>query len=105
MLGECTGGWRALSGQRIDGYEIHHGQTQIDPAAANAGARALVQGLAWQNGAGNVLGMYLHGLFESTSVLTALFGAQARTLDAVFDRLADHIDAHFAPGALDALLA
>ncbi len=104
-LGECAGVWRALSGQRIDGYEIHHGHTQIDPAADRHRARTLVHGLAWQNGAGNVLGMYLHGLFETASVLTALFGAQARTLDTVFDGLADHIDAHFAPGALDALLA
>jgi adenosylcobyric acid synthase len=38
-------------------------------------------------------------------VLQALFGASAPTLDSVFDRLADVVDAHFDTGALPALLA
>ena len=50
--------------------------------------------MAWpgRTRAGNVLGLYLHGLFEDPAVLQALFGATARTLDSVFDGLADFID-------------
>jgi len=51
-----------------------------------------------------VLGTALHGLFESASVLRALFGAQVRSLDDSFDALADMIEAHFAPAALQQLL-
>lgn len=105
-----AGPWAALSGVNVQGYEIHHGQTVQHPAMAAAGkvAREIMPGLAWQNDAGNVLGLYLHGLFEDAAVLQALFGragaAQAPTLDAVFERMADFIAAHFAPGVLDALI-
>ena len=69
-------------------------------------ARAVLpDGLAWQNGAGNVLGLYLHGLFEDPAGLHALFGAQAPTLDSVFEGLADYIEQHFEPGVLSALIA
>ena len=106
-FGELTGVWSALSGVAMHGYEIHHGQTAEHTAMAAAGDRAaavMPDALAWQNGAGNVLGLYLHGLFEDPAVLHALFGATARTLDAVFDGLADFIDTHFAPGVLPSLI-
>jgi adenosylcobyric acid synthase len=93
--------WQALAGIEAGGYEIHHGATRQH--AGMAAARELAPGLAWQSG--NVLGVYLHGLFEDPAVLRALFGAQARTLDAVFDGLADFVDAHFAPGVLERLVA
>ena len=51
-----------------------------------------------------MLALYLHGLFENPAVVQALFGQQASSLDAVFDRLADSVDAAFAPGALMQLL-
>ena len=41
---------------------------------------ALPDGLGWQNGPGNVLGVYLHGLFEDAAVLRALFGHAAPSL-------------------------
>jgi adenosylcobyric acid synthase len=105
---EVTGPWAALSGISAAGYEIHHGQTEQHPAMAAAGDLArevLPGGLGWQNAAGNVLGVYLHGLFEDPRVLHALFGASAPTLETVFDGLADFIHTHFEPGVLDPLIA
>jgi len=102
-----TGPWAALSGITVRGYEIHHGQTAEHAAMAAAGDRAaavMPDELAWQNNAGNVLGLYLHGLFEDPAVLQALFGVAARTLDTVFDGLAEHIDSHFEPGVLHSLI-
>ena len=88
------------------GYEIHHGQTAQHPAMAAKGdiAREVMPGLAWQNAAGNVLGCYLHGLFEDPAVLRALFGTRVPTLDTVFDGLADFLEQHVEPGVLDALI-
>jgi adenosylcobyric acid synthase len=101
------GPWSALSGVDVQGYEIHHGQTAQHAAMAVSGdiARAVMpDGLAWQNPAGNVLGLYLHGMFEDPRVLKALFGAAAPTLDSVFEGLADYLDLHFEPGVLTSLL-
>ena len=105
--GTLGGAWSALSGVEVSGYEIHHGQTAQHPAMAAGGdvAREVMPGLAWTNAAGNVLGVYLHGLFEDTAVLRALFGTRAPTLDSVFDGLARSADACFAPGVLAALIA
>jgi adenosylcobyric acid synthase len=97
-FGQLYGRWSALSGVEVQGYEIHHGQTSQHPAMAE-GVPAM-PGLAWQNEQGNVLGVYLHGLFEEPAVLHALFGARAPTLDSVFDALADFIDSHFEPGLI-----
>ena len=105
-FGAVGGPWAALSGVQVQGYEIHHGQTAPHAAMAAAGDIAhpvMPDALAWQNGAGNVLGLYLHGLFEDPRVLQALFGAAVPTLDAVFDGLADYIARHFAPGVLQSL--
>jgi adenosylcobyric acid synthase len=104
--------WAALAGVSVSGYEIHHGQTQQHVAMAAAGNVAhavLPDGLGWCNTTGNVLGVYLHGMFEDAAVLQALFGAQldgaVPTLETVFDGLADYIGAHFAPGILQELLS
>ncbi len=106
-FGAVGGAWAALSGVQIEGYEIHHGQTRAHPAMAAAGdiaSAVLPDGLAWQNSAGNVLGLYLHGMFEDARVLQALFGARVPTLDVVFDGLADYIERHFEPGVLQSLI-
>jgi adenosylcobyric acid synthase len=87
----------------VQGYEIHHGQTAQHPAMA-AGRAVMPDRLAWQNPQGNVLGVYLHGLFEDPAVLAALFGAQAPSLDRVFDGLADFIGTHFDPHFLEDLI-
>lgn len=102
VFGPMKGAWSALSAVACAGYEIHHGQTAQHPAMARALA-VLPDGLGWQNAGGNVLGVYLHGMFEDAQVLHALFGAAAPTLESVFDGLADFVDAHFAPGTLTEL--
>ena len=108
-LGALTGPWAPLAGQEVDGYEIHLGRSELAPGpGATATAPLLLPavpatpGLGWQ--AGPVLALYLHGLFENPAVVTALFGRRPPPLDAVFDRLADCVDQHFAPGALMSLL-
>ncbi len=98
---DLQGAWATLSHVEVSGYEIHHGQTAQHPAMAAKGdvAREVIPGMAWQNPAGNVLGVYLHGLLEDPAVLQALFGraggASVPTLDAVFDGLARTVDACF----------
>ncbi len=106
-FGAVGGCWSALAGVAAQGYEIHHGQTAPHAAMAATGdvaAAVMPHALAWQNPAGNVLGLYLHGLFEDPRVLQALFGAQVPTLETVFDGLADYIGQHFEPGMLDSLI-
>jgi len=103
-FGELQGAWRSLSGLRVEGYEIHTGQT-AQHAGMAAARTVLPDGLGWQDASGQVLGVYLHGLFEQPQVLQALFGASVPTLDSVFDRLADVVEAHFATGVLPALVA
>lgn len=106
-FGDLTGAWAALSGVDAAGYEIHHGQTLPHAAMAAAGdlaREALPDGLGWQNAQGNVLGVYLHGLFEDPRVLQALFGATVPTLESVFDGLADFLSTHIEPGVLDQLI-
>jgi adenosylcobyric acid synthase len=97
--------WRALGGQAVSGYEIHHGQTQAHPSLA-APTVALRNGegepIGWQQG--SVLGVYLHGLFEQPQVLQALFNQAVRPLNAVFDGMADFVDCHFSPGTLAGLI-
>ena len=99
------GAWAALSNTKVGGYEIHHGQTSLRSDLADGTHPVMPDDLAWQNAHGNVLGVYLHGLFEDPAVLRALFGATAPTLDSVFDGLADYIEQHFEPGILQSLIA
>jgi len=104
---QVQGHWSALSGVAVRGYEIHHGQTQAHPAMLAAGAvlHEVMAGLAWQSGNGQVLGTYLHGLFENPALLQALFGAQVPTLETVFEGLADYIEQHFSAGFLNGLVS
>ncbi len=103
--GDAMGPWSALAGVRFDGYEIRQGRTaQHDglPPAEAVLRNAEGETIGWRQDA--VLGVYAHGLFESPEVLRALFGARVRTLDTVFDGLADFAERHFVPGALMQLL-
>jgi adenosylcobyric acid synthase len=99
-----TGPWAPLSGMSIQGYEIHNGRTSLSFSKASVHA-ALPGNLAWQNTQGNVLGLYLHGLFEDARIVRSLFGSTLPSLENVFDGLADFIDEHFQPGVLESLIA
>ena len=103
VFGELAAPWNALSRLPVRGYEIHTGQT-VQHAGMAAARSVLASGLGWQDARGNVLGVYLHGLFEDPGVVHALFGASVPTLDTVFDGLADVIDRHFETGVLPGLL-
>jgi adenosylcobyric acid synthase len=97
--------WHALAHGVVTGYEIRHGRTEPAPhgrAPQVALRNSEGEPIGWQ--AGPVLGLYLHGLFENPALLHTLFGQTTRPLDAVFDGLADFIDAHLDTGALMALL-
>jgi adenosylcobyric acid synthase len=102
-FGALRGCWAALSGLALSGYEIHHGRSSQHPGMAPAPA-VLPGGLGWQNPQGNVLGVYLHGLFEDPAAMHALFGVEVSTLDSVFEGLADFIDRHFQAGVLRGLV-
>ena len=103
-FGLVEGAWSALSNVNAHGYEIRHGRTEFSPGASASSVLTNGQGetIGWQRG--NVLGLYAHGLFESAPVLRALFGAEIKPLDAVFDGLADFIDVRFEPDSLMDLL-
>ena len=103
-FGRVQGEWSALSDVEAHGYEIRHGRTELSRGASASAVLTNGQGeaIGWQ--LGNVLGLYAHGLFESAPVLRALFGADIKPLDAVFDGLADFIDTHFEPNSLMDLL-
>ena len=102
-----AGPWAGLSGVAVSGYEIHLGQTAQHPAMAAGGdvaVAALPDGLGWQGRGGNVLGVYLHGLFEDEAVLTALLGVGSVDLEQVFNGLADQVSQQFDPGFLAACI-
>lgn len=105
-FGEVRGVWSALSRVPASGYEIHHGQTQAHFSMTAEGqiANEVMPGLAWQNDTGNVMGSYLHGLFEETAVLEALFGSQTPTLETVFEGLADYLEAHMSKDVINSLI-
>jgi adenosylcobyric acid synthase len=80
--------WERLSGLSIDGYEIRHGESH--PTAPLLEALPAGRGYV----SGHVLGVAVHGLFEQPAIVDALVGAEpSRTLDDVFDDLADVVEA------------
>ena len=107
QFGAITGPWAALSNLNCQGYEIHQGHTHVIPSSeySCSDTRELSKDLMWQDASGQVLGLYLHGLFENSNVLAALFGAQVPSLDTVFDGLADCLDRNIARDCLQQLIA
>ncbi len=93
---QLTGPWAPLSGLSASGYQIRHGSSR--PTAVLSAA--LPDGLGYVDGP--VLGIYLHGIFESPALVRALLGEQpARSLEQAFDQLADAVEEHL---DLEALL-
>jgi adenosylcobyric acid synthase len=108
QFAQLSGAWVALSAISFTGYEIHHGLTSVRADLFTGKAQpsaVLPPDLAWQNAQGNVLGIYVHGLFDDAAALQALFGTSAPTLESVFDAMAQFIDTHFLPGTLQQLIA
>ncbi|MFL6681315.1 MAG: cobyric acid synthase [Burkholderiaceae bacterium] len=105
-FGHTDGAWSPWAGMEAAGYEIHCGVTVPHPglpppvvALRDADGAAI----GWQHG--NVLGVYAHGLFESPTLLRAMWGAGAPALDDSFELLADLVDRHLDAALLDRLLA
>jgi adenosylcobyric acid synthase len=88
-IGSLPGPWSWLENRSVTGYEIRRGRSE---ATTNDLFCALPEGLGYA--AGNVLAVYLHGLFENHEVLKAFSGSEPEPLDTVFDGLADALDAH-----------
>jgi adenosylcobyric acid synthase len=86
FLAGLDGPWRALAGVEFEGYEIRHGRSRaIGPVA-----EAFAGGRGWVSGA--VLGVAVHGLFESGEAVAALLGsAPPHSLDAAIDDLTDAV--------------
>ena len=69
---DCSAGWpRELNGTRVDGYEIHTGRNSFGPEAF-PWLRIDGETDGVMNGQGNVLGTYLHGLFDDGRLFAAI---------------------------------
>ena len=70
---DSTGAFAAATGAKVEGYEIHMGESQLDEGASPwiRLADGSLDG-AWE---GNVYGTYLHGVFDSIQARTALLSA------------------------------
>ena len=69
---KCCDGWLAdANGVTVDGYEIHAGQNQLgEQAVPWFHINGRVDGIT--NRQGNVLGSYLHGLFDDGQLFAAI---------------------------------
>jgi adenosylcobyric acid synthase len=91
--------WAELAGAEVEGYEIRHGHTRAFPDAD----RAMAEGLAWSRGP--VLGVAIHGVFESSDVLRALIGRVPRhSLDSALEHLTDVVIANVDAGFIESMV-
>lgn len=119
-----SGALAKLSGQRVEGYEIHMGTCDALPDRVSACVciENVLTGEKKADGAcsGSVYGTYVHGIFDSEGVVEKLLGALADQkgilLDAVkpvpleayrerqFDLLADALREHLDRKAIDQIM-
>ncbi|WP_305787931.1 cobyric acid synthase [Symbioplanes lichenis] len=98
-----SGAWSVLNGLRVPGYEIRHGATRPTGADVDRGDRP---GLVF--GHGNVLGVYLHGLFEHPDAMGAVLEMPVdawQQVDRILDDISDHLRSHLDGRLLDRLLS
>ena len=76
--GECGGFFACLAGAALEGYEIHMGASQRTGGAAFS--RICAGGPEKEDGAvaGDVMGTYVHGVFDSPAVCERLAQALLR---------------------------
>jgi adenosylcobyric acid synthase len=86
-FGDLGDSWAWLKDRHVSGYEIRHGVTRAASEIDVTDGHNVF-------GSRNVLGIYLHGLFEDPDVLRAFSGAGATGLETTFELLADAIDDH-----------
>ncbi len=97
------------TGDTVQGYEIHIGQTE-GPDCAHAWLSVAGRSEGAANASGQVRGCYLHGLFTADGFraaflknlgATAAVWAYGTGVEATLDALADHLEAHL---DIDAIL-
>jgi adenosylcobyric acid synthase len=96
-----TSAVHAATGTAMEGYEIHIGRTE-GPDRARPFARVGGQPEGAMSADGRIMGSYLHGMFSGDEFRVAFlkgFGASSALsygagIEAVLDRLADHMEAH-----------
>ena len=85
---------RALTGKHLVGYEIHMGRTTYgENAHPFTEIEDTITGKCWQEGAWskNVCGTYVHGIFDSEEIVTAVVQALAKK-KGVADQLGSAVD-------------
>ena len=109
----CTGAaaGEGAAGQAVRGYESHTGRTEgADRARPFATVDGRDEGAVSEDG--RVSGSYLHGMFRDDGfrrAWLAALGAEVgnegydATVEAVLDRLADHIETHLDVDGLSAV--
>ncbi|WP_106744956.1 cobyric acid synthase [Yoonia maritima] len=99
------------TGDAVSGYEIHLGET-TGPDCERAWLSLDGRGEGASNTSGQVMGCYLHGLFEADSFREAFLSRLGKPLthhryadsvDATLDALAEHLETHMDIGQLIAL--
>jgi adenosylcobyric acid synthase len=106
---EFQGPWSQLSGVSAAGYEIRQGRSErYEQGESLLPVRELIEVLPAGAGfvAGNVMGVYLHGLFESEGIIERFFGEDvnaAAALEAAFERMSSLIETHLDVRALETI--
>lgn len=105
-----TGATYLATGDTVEGYEIHIGQT-TGPDSDNAWLKVGDRHEGASTANGQIRGCYLHGMFTSDAFRVAYFEeigapialqAFGEGVESTLDRLADHMEQHF---DIDRLLA